>query len=336
MKKLFSTQDRSAYLERHRLKLERRRLRPVTQRTRKTTAVAEQSTQIVFEGNLDPIDDDSTTVSNCEKIRDLLKKDKPVFVDISRLTGLTLAGAMYLSASLDHSSRRSLVRGNLPAIKTVASEFLESGFFSAFKLQDGRLPTPRGSWRRRQQQQVAAEIAAELVDFANQGIRMKTDQAKAIWQNLVECMTNTRNHATMKGKALEEPWIAGVWCHNNTAHFAFVDKGVGICGSAEAQSRLKSLGRTLLGHGPDKLVREAFDGSLGSSTGERGRGLGLPRMRRDADAGLLGDLSVRTGNASGKIQKMDFRKLKENLRGTVLTWKAVGEKGENDGSAHNG
>lgn len=336
MKKLFSTQDWSANLQRHRLKLERRRRRPVARHAGKTTGVAEQSTQIIFAGNLDPVDDDSATVSNCEKIRDLLRTNRPVFVDISRLTGFTLAGAMYLSASLDHSSGRSLVRGNLPATKTVASEFLESGFFSRFKLQEGRLPTARGSWRRHQQQQVAAEIAAELVDFANQRVGMETNQAKAIWQNLVECMTNTRNHATMKGETHEEPWIAGVWCDNNTAHFAFVDKGVGICGSAEAQSRLKSLGRTLSGHGPDSLVKEAFDGSLGSSTGERGRGLGLPRMRRDADADLLEDLSVRTGNVTGKIQRMDFRRVKENLRGTVLTWMAVGENRKSDVSAHNG
>ncbi len=335
MKKLFSTRDWSANLERHRLKLEHRRRRPTARRSRVEVAV-QQPTPVVFEGNLDPVEDDSATVANCEKIRQHLKNDRPVFVDISGLTGFTLAGAIYLAASLTHSSSRSLVRGNLPANKTVASEFLESGFFSGFKLQDGRLPSPRGSWRRRQQHEVAAEIAEELVDFANRGIEVEPEQARAIWQNLVECMTNTRNHATLKGETHEVPWIAGVWCNNGIAHFAFVDEGVGICGSTEAQSWLKFKGLSLLGYGPDRLIKDAFEGSLGSSTGERGRGLGLPRMRRDADAGLLQNLCVRTGRATGRIDKMVFRKAKEHLRGTVLTWMAVGKKGAKDGIAHNG
>ena len=327
MKRLFSTRDRAVYSERRRRKLEYRRLRPKTVEGVRVGALPKQSTPVSFQGTLDPVSEDSETIINCKKIRDLLKSGTPVFVDLSKLEGLTLAGAMYLAATIDNvkmpeSQPPPLVRGNMPENKAVASEFLASGFFAGFKTNDDRkLPTAQGAWRRREERQVVAQTAADLVDFARQKIGMTPEQGRAIWQNLVECMTNTRNHSRNE-EANEEPWIAGVMCSNNVAHFAFVDEGVGICGSTEAQSRLKFRGLSLIGYGPDRLVKDAFEGKLGSSTGAKGRGLGLPRMRRDARAGLLQNLHVRTGRAMGQINKMVFRRTKHELRGTVFTWTA--------------
>ena len=69
---------------------------------------------------------------------------------------------------------------------------------------------------------------------------MDKAQRNAIWQNLVECMTNTHNHAKCmevpkpthlanRKKKEHEEWMAGVMCDDGIAHFAFVDQGVGIC-----------------------------------------------------------------------------------------------------------
>ena len=335
MKKRFSTEEWATYQKRRRRKLEARRLRE-RKRHRHFPGTNEQ-TRITFDGKLDPLDPDSSTVANCERIRGLLKGGCPIFVDIGGMTGFTLAGAMYLAASLEHSDGRSLVRGNFPRIKSVASEFMESGFFENFTMSPGRqLPPAQGAWRRHTHKQVTARVAAELVGFADERVGLEPGQRNAIWQNLVECMTNTRNHATMdKDHVPVEPWIAGVWCRGSVAYFAFVDQGVGICGSTHAKARVKYLRSSRLGHEPDRLVREAFEGVLGSSTRDRGRGLGLPRMQRDASSGLLLDLGVRTGRVIGKIEKMTFRKEKTHLRGTVLAWRAVGTNGGKNGTADN-
>ena len=59
-----------------------------------------------------------------------------------------------------------------------------------------------------------------------------------------------------------------------------------------------------------------LDGKIGSSTGQPGRGLGLSRMRRDAQSGYLQNLEIRTGKVEGDIAKMQYRKVKENFNGT--------------------
>lgn len=344
MKKLFSTRRWARALELRRDKFERRR-RKGRHRSLKTLRESieekqfqrearqrEQPIPVIFEGKLDPMERGSATVANCEEIRHWLERGRPVFIDISGMTGFTLAGAMYLSASLEHSLEhphpRTLVKGNMPSNGTIANEFFRTGFFDNLKVEGGgQLPSSHSAWERRQDKVVLADVAAQLVDFADRWVGLQPEQIRAISQNLVECMTNTINHATMQGEERTQPWIAGVWCNRDTAYFAFVDKGVGICGSAEAQSFLRSAGRTLRLYGSDRLLKTAFAGQMGSSTGQRGRGLGLPRMQRDAEAGILEDLYVRTGQAVGRIDKMTFHREKETLRGTVIAWMAVGTKG---------
>ena len=144
---------------------------------------------------------------------------------------------------------------------------------------------------------------------------------------------NTNNHAAGRtvSRGARKPteqemnkhpvkWIAGVMCQDDTAYFAFVDQGVGVCNSADARSKLRQLGEKLLGYGPEQIVKEAFEGKLESSTGAKGRGLGLPRMSRDAKNNLLQDLQIRTGKVAGKINNMEFRRTSEDLQGTIFTW----------------
>ena len=333
MKRRFSKYEWAKYQKRHRQKLEDRRLRATDYRSRDRPPPREP-VRFTFEGKLDPVED-SATVVNCERIRNRLRNGHPVFIDISRMTEFTLAGAMYLAASLEHSNGHPLVSGNLPTARVVASEFLKSGFFENFTMPGRRLPPAQGSWRRHKQEQVTAQVAAELVRFADARVGLRPEQGKAISQNLVECMTNTRNHATLK-EEIAEPWIAGVWCNKNIAYFAFVDKGVGICGSTEARTYLKYMKSSVMGFGPSRLVRAAFTGALGSSTDKMGRGLGLPRMRQDATSGLLQDLCVRTGKAMGQVNVMAFRNRKDHLQGTVITWRVVGTKGQDDGASDDG
>lgn len=51
-------------------------------------------------------------------------------------------------------------------------------------------------------------------------------------------------------------------------------------------------------------MRDAFEGKIALSTGKPGRGLGLPRMRRDAQSGNLQNLKIRTGKVEGDIVEM--------------------------------
>jgi len=90
----------------------------------------------------------------------------------------------------------STIERNFPRDKSVASEFSKSGFFRNFEVDENLLPQPKASWTRQREKKVESRKAAMLVEFALENdVHMTQKQKEAIWQNLVECMTNTHNHA---------------------------------------------------------------------------------------------------------------------------------------------
>jgi len=272
---------------------------------------------------LDPIEQSDETVKACNLIREYRESGgKEIFVDMSSMKEFTLAGVIYLTGAIEtknnHSKKIpvSTIEGNFPRDKSVASEFSKSGFFRNFEVNENLLPQPKASWTRQRERKVESRKAAMLVEFALENdVHMTQKQKEAIWQNLVECMTNTHNDAQGRDWNFEdgnpEQWIAGVMCSDGKAQFAFIDMGVGICQSVQADDYMTKIRNTISGYGADKLVRDAFEGKIASSTGKPGRGLGLPRMRRDAQSGNLQNLKIRTGEVEGDIVEMKFRKTRE-------------------------
>lgn len=69
------------------------------------------------------------------------------------------------------------------------------------------------------------------------------------------------------------------------------------------------------------LLKDAFEGRIGSVTEKPGRGLGLPRMRKHAKEGRLLQLQVLTSDIVGSVDNLDFTSVNHFLRGTVYGWR---------------
>lgn len=80
--------------------------------------------------------------------------------------------------------------------------------------------------------------------------------------------------------------------------------------------------------GRSNLLKDAFEGRVGSATGKPGRGLGLPRMMKHAKEGRLLQLQVLTSDVVGSVVNLDFRSASHSLRGTVFRWQTGREGGE--------
>ena len=248
-----------------------------------------------------------------------------VFLDLSAVQDVTTDALLLLRAIFGSEGRaaRTTIRGNLPSAPAVAAEFKESGFFNGIAQPPGPLPHAKGLMLGKSHSLVYASIAADLVDFARAHSHMSRGCTDASWQNLVELMTNTHNHAaTRRGlRSSRAPrWFASVYCRDNVAHFNFVDLGVGILNSAPAKGFLQKLRSSLHSHGRIRLLTDAFCGRVGSATGEPGRGLGLPRMRKDAKQDRLPHLEVLTSDIVGSVAALDFRSVDGSLRGTAFRW----------------
>ena len=343
MKRLWSTH---AFVAGQKIRARKRDRRRRTVRDRRSTPmerrrprVRQNDQRLVAPGRLDLFGDTHETVRYCNQLRQaLLKQGTRIFMDLSAVETSTSDSLLVLRAIMDASSRApdTHVGGNLPLDAKVASEFKASGFFEGFAKPPADLPQPKGLMKKKSYRMVYSRVAAELVDFAAERTLVTHECANASSQNLVEAMTNTHNHAgypqRSKGsrRRQHERWWASVYCRDNVSYFSFVDLGVGILKSAPAKGFLRKLQKSgvMPASGRASLLKDAFEGRIGSATGKPGRGLGLPRMRKHAKEGRLLQLQVLTSDVVGSVVNLDFGSASHSLRGTVFRWQTGREGGE--------
>ena len=143
------------------------------------------------------VDEPNDTLKFCNIFRRRLSQPgMNIFLDLGAVEGFT-SDALLLIRAIMSSPRgfNTQVSGNLPENLIVASEFKATGFFDGFDRPPTDLPLPKGLIRHRSSDKVYADLAAELVDFAKDHVKISKESANVCSQTLVEVMTNTHNHA---------------------------------------------------------------------------------------------------------------------------------------------
>ncbi len=305
-----------------------RRPRKESPKPRATRSGLEEQTLVAPEV-LNLFVEPNETLNYCNTLRyHLNKREIKVDLDLRNIRSFSSDALLLMRAIILNSrSPTRSVGGNLPVDPKVASEFKASGFFQGFDQPPADLPPAKGLMLDKSNFRVYAKTASELVDFAENHVAITRECTNACFQTLVEVMTNTHNHAGDKKPGMrEEKWFVSVYCIEGLAYFNFVDLGIGILKSAQAINFLKRFGSSLFAFGRISLLKEAFNGTIGSVTGNPGRGLGLPRMKWDAENDKLSDLQVLTSNVIGSVADLDFKSIHPSLHGTLFRW-CAGPKG---------
>ena len=292
--------------------------------------------------HLSLFDNTEETIRYCEDVgRRASKPNAEVYLDFSEVGRFTTDALLLVRAIMDNHDKKGVVRhpavfrGNLPTNQQVAAEFKATGFFEGFAKPPKNLPEPKGFMLQESKDVVHARVAADLSRFAVKNVKISPRSVIASSRNLVELMTNTHEHAKRrringKDKAPQPStmWFASVYCREGVAYFNFLDLGMGIMGSAPVKDLKLRMMRFL---GSDisnpELLTKVFNGEAGSSTRKPWRGQGLPRMKRDAEAGRLVSLSVLTSDVIGTVEGLDFRPIGEGFRGTAFRWQVRQEGG---------
>lgn len=335
MKRFWSTPKyvaRQRRLQKRHLERRRRRSLPTQYRRQRPVLARQRGEPTILKapGTLNLFDYPRPTIAFCNDLRNLLTTPGTVVsLDLSAVTTFSVETLLVIRAIMSSSYRvRSAhVQGNLPNEPQVASDFKASGFFDGIAKPPADLPPARGIMRTESRDLVFPDIASELVDFAVANARLPSESTNACSQNLIELMTNTHNHAgnrstTRSGRhRTPHRWSASVYCQRDTAYFSFVDLGKGILGTARHRSRWQKLDASLRTDGRRSVLTDIFRGALGSVTGKQGRGHGLPRLRRDALDGILGDVEILTSDVYGPIRGPRFRSAGAHLAGTLFRWR---------------
>ena len=203
-------------------------------------------------------------------------------------------------------------------------EMLEaSGFYDYVKSDRSNSTGKYGSIRHCQSEVVESNTANELVQFATKKLYDRPRNLPGCYRTLVECMGNTREHATQIGPGFQKvPWWAMVHCNESGASFNFVDSGVGIMKSAKI-SGMARVSRAFRMLGRPEILKRLFLGdseTIGSGTGLPNRGNGLPHMRKDLERGAIAKLTVVTNNVFADVEAGAYSPLGESFRGTLIHW----------------
>ena len=339
MKHLWSTHEFTLRQQRRQRKFDRRRhlaqkrqtalreqptrLRPTRSRQRGSPLRAPETLSLFNAPN--------ETLKYCNTLRDhLTQPGMEIFLDLGDVQNFTSDALLLIRAIMDSRAYHTQIGGNLPRDPTVASEFKESGFFDGFANPPEDLPPPKGLILKKSNNKVSTKIAAELVDFAKKHMPITRECTNACFQTLVEVMTNTHNHAGNRKQRFPQKWFVSVYCRDQAADFSFIDLGIGILKSVPARHMLQKTGASIFSRGRTSLLKDAFEGKIGSATRKPGRGLGLPQMKRDAENGTLSDLQVLTSDVVGSVADLDFREVSHSLRGTAFRWCAQPRELSND------
>lgn len=213
------------------------------------------------------------------------------------------------------------LRGTEPESKRVVNVLRRSGFYEFISppAGSGYILADRGIVAHENQRVVDTATAARLIRFATKALYGTPRDDWAIYAALGEFMHNTFDHASRRRTGRERWWVSVYYDEEQrVAHFTFVDTGVGIFGSRPVRTFSEAI-RKFIGSDPE-ILRNIFEGKLGSATGIPWRGQGLPRVLRHVRNGRLANLTVITNRVKGVLDGMRFSQLGVEFRGTLYHW----------------
>ena len=330
MKRLWSTPAFALGQERRQRKNARRRAASARKKKRAPTlprpVLSRKRREVTAPTKLSLFENPEATLAFGNKVRHFLgKANTEVFLDLANVQDFTTDALLLLHAIRKSKTRaaNTSISGNLPDRADLATEFKASGFFEGFNVPPAGLPPPAGLMRDAFSEWVEGTTASKLVAFAVERVPVTPTQRRTFYRTFIELMTNTNGHASGDSASGSESeragpnWFASVYCRGGVAYFSFMDLGVGILWSLSAKDFRRRFRRSIL---PAHLLETALHGKLGSATGQPGRGLGLPRMRLDAEKGHLSDLQLLTGSAQGSVAEGAYSSLSTEFKGTAIRW----------------
>lgn len=256
------------------------------------------------------------TIEFLSAILGLIKKSKPVFVDLAVVTKITPDAILYLLVLLQEAKNRNVpFKGSAPNDKTARDIFTKSGFYNFVKsdLNKFMLPADSSILKIKTGKHVNGDEAENIQEYLKTHVHnISPVRLKAIYGILVECMSNTNEYA---GGDIGEKYWWTMALHDKESDkvlFAFVDNGVGIPKTVKTKWYDNS--------SDSELLRKAALGIYQMSGSKaKTRNKGLPQIRKYNDDGFIQNLVIVSnhGYYSAEDGTKDLEKI---FTGTLIAW----------------
>jgi len=223
-------------------------------------------------------------------------------------------------------------RGVNPREGAPSKVFVECGFYDYFSAYG--IPakdTPSKSVHRVTKQRVEPSIAKAFCENAISFTFRKTRKLRPLYEVLIECMANTKNHASLEDEGQYNWWLFQ-YCDKQTkrTHFTFVDLGVGIFESLNIKA-YKRLVQAMSGRDNTHIMKDIIDGKVQSRTGKKERGKGLPLVYKHAQNPYFDVFYIVSNDVLIDLKTRSSRRLRSDFHGTMLYWELSDTQSQRDG-----
>jgi hypothetical protein len=262
----------------------------------------------------------------------VVRKHKNVYLNMSEINIITEGAILYLLSRLHYykySESGYRISGNFPSNKECEKLLLESNFpkyvfterkyteeVQIFPIIDGYDSN--------------GEVIDNVLSFVEKHINLTEDNSFDIYGPMLECLTNSKNHAYQKMNSKFHKWwlIAIPDTKHTRVHYTCLDNGSGIPSTIKKKFRERILPPILIpGEKDTDFVISALRGEFRTRTNKIERGKGLPSIFRASQNSQIANLTIISNFAYVKIDHNENISIRENMlnkfKGTLISWDFV-------------
>jgi hypothetical protein len=249
------------------------------------------------------------------------KKNIPLEIRLGHVTYITNEAIALLIATLsDHDFDKIEIQGDTPKDLELKKAFINSGFYNYVKSNISNVPDINILLHQRSNKKVNTAIAKEVC-IRGLNYTFKSDEIfDPLYDIIIECMSNTHNHADPNKDGAYDWWIYTYFDMNNSvSYYCFFDFGIGIFESIlvkDYKEVMRSLGFTK----NVDLIKDLYSGKIASRTLLPERGKGLPQIHSYSSHPNIKNLTLITNNVYSNMSNDIHYELELNFSGTFYYW----------------
>ncbi|KIC89141.1 hypothetical protein [Flavihumibacter sp. ZG627] len=260
--------------------------------------------------------------------KQVFKKGGNVRFDISEIEKLTPDAIALHVSSINHGKtvQGCYISGNYPIDPELNKLFTQSGF-QRFVHTTGKKVKTHGNFLHRERHYKVEPLIARNAAIAGIKHTFGTiNPFEPLYDILIECMSNTNNHATLSSTDKTYWWLYVYNDPNSTiTSYSFLDLGVGIFESIELQTYFQNFVKNYFKgvlHKHINLVEDLLAGKIQSRVDEDNeiRGKGIPQIVEHSKLNVFKEFYIISNDVKINVKTGEKEELQYDFHGTFLYW----------------